>query len=375
MKNCPWSREAWDASISAKAYNPDWWATLTPEKEPELWAELKSIFEEETAIFDIPDWASDIVVRMMELPMCGYYAYPANVTQIIEAISAKQCPDVVMRCYTVDSRRKVRLSYYVYCLDAWVKGAPISSVLAELSLRDQLGKDWEGIAKAIYRTLGDRSDIKRTTVERLVHRLRWWIKSLIWTDDKRDRFLLDVYSGDIRGDEEKWGSYGNSPYGDPYFTELRLPHVKAMEERICADVPDGKKLLERIHSTWLCAPKVFRYLEKLIVEIGTIGSDAPPDEAVSILQCEDTYPDFNANHEHFVGLVGCLRSWLDGEKGQFPSLGSASPVKRWLVRLLWHKLVFHAKYEENFGKFIGERPHGKDGSRKPNGQKSFVIRT
>ena len=84
---------------------------------------------------------------------------------------------------------------------------------------------------------------------------------MIWSDDKRDRFLLDVYSGDIKGNESKWGAYGNSPYGDPYFVELDLPRVKAMEKRICDDLTDGKKLLERIHSTWLCAPKMFRYLE------------------------------------------------------------------------------------------------------------------
>lgn len=230
MNETSWSREAWDASISAKAYNADWWATLTPEKEPLLWQELKAIFEEEVAIPLIPQWASDIVVRMMELPICGYYAYPSNVEQIIEAIIAEQCPDVVMRCYTVDPERKTLLSYYVYCLDAWVKEAPLAHVLAELALRDSLGKDWQAIAPAIYHTLGEKDELKAIVVERLIHRLRWWLKSLIGSDDKRNRFLLDVYSGDIRGDEAHWGAYGNSPYGDPYFAELTLPHVKKMED-------------------------------------------------------------------------------------------------------------------------------------------------
>jgi hypothetical protein len=365
MNELAWSRKAWEASVSTKGYNADWWDTLTPEKEPELWAELKSVFEEEKALPDVPVWASEIVGRMMELPMCGYYAYPANITQIVDAISAQKCPDVVMRCYTVDPGRKVLLSYYCFCLDAWSKNAPLDSVVAELLLRDPLGKDWEQISLAIYRTLGDRTEIKGLTVERLVHRLRWWIKSLIGSNDKRDRFLLDVYSGDIRGDEQGWGAYGNPPYGDPYFIELGLPHVKAMEERIRADVPDGEKLLDRIHSTWLCAPKMFRYLEKLIAQIGAIGSAALPDEAPSILQCEDTYPDFDANREHFEGLVERLRSWLDGQEGPLPSLKAASPVTRWLVHLLWHKLVFHANYEENFGKLVGQRSHGRSGSKKP----------
>jgi hypothetical protein len=246
MTETTWPRKAWDASVSAKAYNPDWWATLTEEKEPDLWKELKSVFKEEKALPSVPDWASEIVVRMMELPMCGYYGYPNNVTQIIEAIAAERCPEVVMRCYTVDPGRKVLMSYYVYCLDAWLKDAPLSSVVAELSLRDSLGKKWDQIASAIFKTLGDRTEIRAVAVERLVHRLRWWIKSLIWSDDRRDRFMLDVYSGDIRGDEEKWGAYENSPYGDPYFAELQLPHVKALEERIRTDIPDGKGLLGRI---------------------------------------------------------------------------------------------------------------------------------
>ena len=297
-----WSREAWDVSISAKAYNADRWDTLTPEKEPALWAELAVIWRQEQALEVIPDWAEEIVVRTMELPMCGYYGYPANVSQIIDAISAGRAPDVVMTCYTVDADRKSLLSYYVYCLDAWLKKAPLEHAVAELALRDSLGKNWPEIAAAIYQTLGERTDLKRVVVERLIHRLRWWIKTLISSDDKRDRFLLDVYSGDIRGDEEKFGAYGNSPYGDPYFAELRLPHVREMQARIRAEAPDGKRLLDRIQSTWLCAPKVFRYLEKLIAEIGAIDSDLPRNQAPAILQCEDTYPDFDANHKHFTRL-------------------------------------------------------------------------
>ena len=37
------SPEAWEASVSAKAYNADWWPFLTPEKEPSLWTELSAI--------------------------------------------------------------------------------------------------------------------------------------------------------------------------------------------------------------------------------------------------------------------------------------------------------------------------------------------
>ena len=363
MSREKWSRKAWDSCASSGAYNSGWWETLTVEKERGLWTDLHSIFEEEKALPEIPRWASDIIGRMMELPMCGYYAYPANVMQILNAIHDEQCPAIVLRCYTADSHRKMLLSYYVYCLDGWLKNAPIAEVIAELSFRDQIGKNWREIASVVYRTLGEPSEIKKIVVERLIHRQRWWIKSLIWMDDKRDRFLLDVYSGAIMGDEEEWGAYGNSPYGDPFFVELRLPYVKAMEEQILAEVTGAAGLLERIHCTWLCAPKAFRYLERLISEIGAIGSGPPPAEVPSFLHCEDTYPDFAANRAHFEDLLRRLRLWLDGDERQFGSLDAASPVKRWLVHILWHKLKFHAEYEENFGKFMGLRPHGKNGAK------------
>ena len=54
MNDDGWPREMWDSSTSAKAYNADWWDSLTPEKEPDLWAEIRSIFDEEKALSDIP---------------------------------------------------------------------------------------------------------------------------------------------------------------------------------------------------------------------------------------------------------------------------------------------------------------------------------
>ena len=368
-----WSRQAWDASVSAQAYNADWWETLTPEAEPELWEQLRCIHAEEVTAGEIPGWAREIVARMMELPMCGYYAFPDNIHQIINAISAQKCPDVVLRCYTVDPDRKTLMSYYVFCLDAWLKGAPLELTVAELTGRDQLRKKWERIASEVYRILGERTEPRRIAVKRLIHRLRWWVKSLIGPDDRRDRFMLDVYSGDIRGDEERWGAYGNSPYGDPYFTELRLPAVQAMESELRGVAPNADKLIERIHSTWLCAPKVFRYVEKIIAEIGSIGSpaagetgrDCPSGAESGFLQCEDTYPDFTASGRSFDVITSQLQAWLDGGEDAVAALGATTPVKHWLLRILWHKLVFQAQYEENFSRLVGKRAHGRAGTARP----------
>ena len=351
--------------MSAKAYNADWWDYLTPIKEPRLWEELRAIYDEERTLGEIPVWAAEIIVRMMELPMCGYYAFPDNVLQILDAISNQECPDVVMRCYTVDPDRKILMSYYVFCLDAWVKHASVTTVSAELNLRDSLGKDWTQIANSIYQVLGKKTYLKTIVVQRLIHRLRWWMKSLIWMDDKRERFMLDFYGGDIRGDEKPWGAYGNSPYGDPYFTELQLPHIKAMEERIVAEAPNGKALLVRIQSTWLCAPKVFRYLEKLLAEVGTIDQGHFEGYVPSFLQCDDTYPDFTVAREWYSHLKDAFRKWLDGDTNLLNTLQTPSPTQRWLMHILWHKLVFHGTYEQTFGRMVGSQPHGKSGTKQP----------
>jgi len=362
-----WSRDAWDASVSASAYNPDWWATLKFGEHP-VWDELVKIYQAERALEAVPSWADEIVRRMMELPMCGYYAFPDNVLQICEAIKGQQCPDIVKNCYTVDAERKTLMAYYVYCLDAWLKEAPLEVAQAELSMRDSLGKDWGAIIANVYQALGERSEAKTALVERLVHRLRWWIKTLIWADDRRGKFGLDVYLGDPRGDAN-WGAYGNPPFDDPYFAELRVPQVEALEARIRQLLPDSDKTIERIRSTWLCAPKVFRYLEKLVHEIGAIDrpDDSPDDSPV--LQCEDTYPDFQSCSAWFDDFIFRVEAWLAGSADAAPELGGPAPVKRWLAGVLRHKLLFTfvEQTENPAAKLIGRAAAGRSGTRGPEG--------
>jgi len=311
-----------------------------------------------------PGWAAEIVERMMELPMCGYWGFPANLLQICHAIREGRCPELVMNCYTVDGARKRLMASYVFCLDAWMNAAPPEVAAAELTGRRDAGdKNWPRIVAAVYAALGEASEVKRLLVRRLQHRLRWWIKTLIWFDDRRDRFLQDVYGGDVRGDRDTYGCYGNPPFGDPYFAELRLPDVQGMEERIRREVPQGEKILERIHSTWLCAPKAFRYVEKLILEIGRMALAGAAPESGEVLDCRETYPDFGKCAAWFGDFMGRLDKWLTGGTAAVPELGETTPVKHWLARLLRHKMQFGAEYAENFGKMVGRRPVGKTGTR------------
>ena len=117
-----------------------------------------------------------------------------------------------------------------------------------------------------------------------------------------------------------------------------------------------------IEHSWLCAPKVFRYLEKLILKIGSIGSERIPASDVSILQCEDTYPDI-ASYERWYSLfMSSLAAWLEGDREALSELGELTAVKHWLVGILRHKLRLYEKHC-NFGRLIGARPSGKRGTK------------
>ncbi|MBN1401688.1 MAG: hypothetical protein JXA74_12670 [Anaerolineae bacterium] len=325
------TQRAWEATPVG------WNAADDPCKRP-LPAAVLRLWREERGLPYVPGWAVEVVYRMLgPLPMCGHALFPLPILELCKAIGAQRCPELVIGCYRVPPERKILMSYYVFCLDAWLQGADLAVASAELSWRPTLGKEWPTIIEGVYRVLGDRSEIKAWLVQRLVHQLRWWIKATIWHDDQRDRFLLDAYLGDVRGDEARHSAYGNSPYGDPYFAELRLPQMQALEEHIRRALPDKASILERIHSTWLCALKALRYLERIIVEVGAIESSEPVQAAS--LQCEGTWPSVGEARRWYRPFVRSLDDWLAGDIEARPDLGRATPVKRWLVGLLQLKLA------------------------------------
>jgi len=57
--------------------------------------------------------------------MCGHYTFPRTIVEICRAIRNEKCPDFVINCYTAERARKVLMSYYVCCLDAWRHDAPL----------------------------------------------------------------------------------------------------------------------------------------------------------------------------------------------------------------------------------------------------------
>ncbi|MEO2005906.1 MAG: hypothetical protein ABGY41_17625, partial [Candidatus Poribacteria bacterium] len=304
-----WNAENFGRSHTAAAwactpYSAGWEGSAQHGEDLPTSEELRAIFDEEIALGEPPTWALEVLRRMIDpMSMCGHASFPSPTNQILRAIGAEACPEFVLGCYTTPPERKRRMLYVVYCLDAWLQEAPLSVAQAELAgRRDDLGQDWASIVRKVYEALGGQAEAKALLVEHLVSRLRWWVKTLIWSDDKRDEFQLDVYSGDARGSEE---AYGNPPFGDPYFAQRKLPRTEARAGRIREILPEAtaSKLIDTIESTWLCAPKVFRYVERIVHDIGALGDDAPAPTYTTILDSTDSYVSFDDAHAWYEQLV------------------------------------------------------------------------
>lgn len=364
----PWCKEDYERSVTSTAwavtpYSAGWEDSIKYGEDLPASRELKAIFEEECALPDVPAWAKEIIARQISpLPICGHYAFPQPLLDVCRAIGERHAPQFIISCYTADGNRKRLMAQYVFCLDAWAKRAPLDLVQAEFALRNDAGRDWHAVAGNIYAVLGIPTERKDLLVARLIHRLRWWIKTLIWSDDSRDTFLTDVYMGDARGDEARFSAYGNSPFGDPYFTELEQPEVRALTDRIRQVYPDENKLLDRVESTWLCAPKAFRYLEKLLVDIG--GPEAAQAAAEFSLLCDDVNPDRESYGRWYGAFMTSLDAWLAGDESARPELGAYDPVKHWLASILRHKLRLY-EVHNSFGILTGVRRGGKQGVQTP----------
>jgi hypothetical protein len=240
---------------------------------------------------------------------------------------------------------------YILCLDGWLAGAAPEEAAGELVARRREVADWPTVCTGLWRVLGDRTEVKEALVARVLHRQRWWVKTLIWDDDRRDLFVRGAYLADVRSERD---SYGNPPFGDPYFVELAAPRVKQWYEYLerCCPAWDGLRPLTE--ESWLCAPKAFRFLERALWVIGKERPLTPADEPVpGFLQCEDTLPDKQRAARWWREFLIALRGWWQGEPGAGEvavevegRLGSTTPVKRWLVRLSVRKLELHQQYAD-----------------------------
>ncbi|MBN1350484.1 hypothetical protein JXJ21_13800 [candidate division KSB1 bacterium] len=349
-----WSKEIYEKSISSRCWQ------FTPhlagwDNCPDLQHDraLQEIVRLEQSIAPVPDWAKEIVERAINLPpFYPHASFPQPYLEIIDAIGKQKPPIFIHGCYAANRERKQRMLDYVFCLDAWLAGATPEQASAEIENRGIDKVEWQQVCQNIWQVLGTRTELKRLLIQRTLHRQRWWIKSLVWDDDRRDVFCQDRYLGDVHcgGDH-----YGNPDFRDPYTAEVQVPEVIEMETQLNEICPDWKWFREVIHNSWLCAPKAFRFFERLLWAIGKERKcvslpDHPMENADRVpdfLQCTDTYPDPVGAKNWVSTFVRGLEMWLRGQSAEsevendlHQRLGKRSATKIWLVELFLRKLRF-----------------------------------
>ncbi|HIJ64708.1 MAG TPA: hypothetical protein HPP77_02050 [Candidatus Hydrogenedentes bacterium] len=354
-----WTKETYEASVSSRC----WWYTRygdggDPAREYgcDIAAdtELRQIVEMEHELDGVPEWAQQVVERSINfLPGCGHYLFPQPQLEAVSAIGSETPPDFVHGCYTVERERKRQMMDYVLCLDAWLAGGSPDAVGAELMALGYRQIDWPKVCSDLWKVLGKRTELKELLIERLIHSQRWKIKQMAWEDDLAPAFGRDEYLGDYAasGCEIDGCTYVSRPL--PNFVEDASPRVQKLEARLAEICPDWEWFRYTIQYGWLCAPKAFRFLERLLWAIGkerrAVHTHDNPletgDKVPGFLQCVDTYPNPDEVTGWQRAFVAALRGWWRGERleGNVANevnqrLGEPTPVKRWLVRLLVHKL-------------------------------------
>ncbi|MDY7010522.1 MAG: hypothetical protein SVV80_07180 [Planctomycetota bacterium] len=347
-KESEWTKEVYETSVSSRCwwytpYGAGWDRCRRNGADISTDDELRQIVAMERQLGSVPHWAQQIVERSINfLPPCGHYLFPQPYMEAVGATGSQKPPVFLHSCYTADSQRKERMVDYVLCLDAWLAGASPELPARELSGRDRKNADWNVVCGDLWGILGEHTQLKELLVERTIHQLRWWVKSLIWDNDARDVFCRDRFLGEVccEGD-----CYGNAAFSDPYFTELRSQRAGRMEAQISDLCLNSKWFLDAIHHSWLCAPKAFRFLERLIWAIGKERPPGDADEIPGFLRCEDTYPNQDKTAQWWRSFVAALKGWQceKYEHGDVADkvndlLGQPNPVKCWLVRLFIRKL-------------------------------------
>jgi hypothetical protein len=346
-----WNKETYERSISSRCwwftpYDGGQWNDLIRTDD-----ELRQIVEMETALDSVPQWARQIVERSINSACpCGHYLFPLPYLEVLDAIGSRMPPTFVHSCFTVERERKRHAQDYALCLDAWLAGAPPEAPARELSALGYRQIDWHTVCDDLWQTLGERTQVKELLVERILHGIRWAIKFTFWDDDPASAFGRDQYLGNYArtDDQISIDGYYDRP---PFDYERASPRLQRLEARLAEVCPDWKTWRGQLGEWWLCAPKSFRFLERILWSIGRRRPLRPADRVPGFLRCEDTYPNQDDAATWWTAFCAALDGWW---RGQLTSdevaqdigrrLGEPTPIRRWLVRLFLRKL---RRLEEN----------------------------
>ncbi len=376
MQPFEWTRPAYESSVSSRCwwYTPydDGWDGSAKHGAP-LSAddELRQVVAMEHQLDSVPQWAHQVVERSINwLPPCGHYLFPQPYLEAVSAIGSQAPPEFVHGCFAVQRVRKRQMMDYVLCLDAWLAGAEPQAAARELKAFGHRRIDWHSACAGLWNVLGEHSQLKDLLIERLIHSQRWKIKDRPWHDDLAADFGRDQYLGTL---SETGNIATENCYiagSVPGFRERSSPRVRKLEAKLAAICPDWNWFRYHIRYGWLCAPKAFRFLERLLWAIGLEkplqkGAEVPP-----FLQCEDTYPNEDEAAQWYTSFRSALTAWWQQrpETGSVANdvndrLGQSTPAKRWLVRLLLRKLNSLAANDEGLRRLVKPSHGHKRGAR------------
>ncbi len=346
-----WTQECYQQSLSSRCwyftpYDGGVWSDLVRED-----VELAQIVGMEYALGVVPLWARHVVEGAINQACpCGHYLFPRPYLEVLDAIGTQTPPRVIHSCFTVGRERKRQAMDYCLCLDAWLAGAAPKAPACELLVLGYRKVDWYAICRDLWQTLGERDECKTLLVERVLHSVRWAIKFTVWDGDSASEFGRDRYLGAYSetGDAVSIDGYYERPPAD---YEQASPRVQQIESRLDGLCPDWDVFRGQLSEWWLCAPKSFRFLERILWAIGQGRPLRSGDKVPGFLRCEDTYPSQDEAAAWWNVFRDALDGWWRGQPRDGPvaddvgsRLGESTPVKCWLVRLFAHKLW---RLEEN----------------------------
>ncbi|MCP4640657.1 MAG: hypothetical protein GY851_09500 [bacterium] len=363
-----WSGEVYEGSVSSRC----WFCT-------ELdggWSEKHSADEELQAIVamekdlgEVPDWAQRLVGGFINrFGACGHYTFPKPFLEAVDAIGREESLPHLHGCFNVDMVRKREAMDYCFCLDAWLAGAGANDAAEELRMLAYRQADWPSICRDLWDVLGDATEAKRLLVARVLHHVRWFIKFTTW-DDEPGHLCHDQYLGRFCHKDGKVAIH--CYYDVPSFDfDGASPRIAEFENRLDELEPEWRQIRDDILSWWLCAPKAFRFLERIILSIANLRSPQPGETVPGFLKCTDTYPDQQGTAEYWEPLMESLANWWKGESCDdavasdiYERLGESTDLKRWLVRLLARKLTAMVDSMAEFASLVGSRPSGSRGTK------------
>lgn len=370
MPNLTWTKDTYEASntracFSSTPYDTGWdgapqWGIDGAQLRND--PEMQTLLVLEGDIAPLSGRTRKIAGQVEQMPPCGW-AFP----QIVEAICANIGADdagamLPGACYCVGQERLDLLARYACCLDGWVKGATPARIAAQVRLSASGDRDWSMIAENISQVLGARSDAKELLTRRLLLRLRFWLRAPYGTLKVDANPQLGYFYDYPMGRHGGW---------DYFSFHQQDPEIGEVDERINFLLTKGQQWIDLIDCTWPCAPKIVRYLERLILAIG--GIDDYPDDLPStvadhfrgqeILQTSGSYLDTQTSRALYHAALSVLSRFVDGAIAPPPEstardkqfalrlktlLGDPTPEKRWLAALLAKRISLFAPEFKSF---------------------------